>query len=608
MNRLSAALRTHSTQLVSTHSTPFLTYEIESVRVESCRPARPHYYHLSQLSPQNHGRHSVAATHSSTVDYQLCIAPFAVANHLGILFAKPSTMAAALSDNNSSGTQAPPPPPPTPPTDEASFCGAFFACTGPPRLLVLALLLSLGIGSIVSIVPGVVSDRFARLSHHYDGAPCSTFDRNDMPLECVLGGEDAQRFAAEANLAKNVLILLFASIIGSMSDCRGRKSFLALSFVLSSLAPVVLALMQCIANIHPIWYYASDCSNGLISGLTLMLTMLSDCLPPTFRAAGYGLFLACFLSGFALSQALALALSHVGVSIASAFLLLSGCFFTLCFVPETLSEETKTKALEKQSEEEGGLLRMIIRPVTELKILNRNRFFRLLAFVSFCSAFIYSSDQTLVVYYMEEHLAVHDEMVAYMLGAMSLLGVLVQVFLLNRVITFLGEKKTLILGFLLGTCHNVIYGIANSQSTIFAGLLLSEFTSLTYPVIIAMRSFNVGEEEQGHVQGAFFALASIANALGPACLQAIYDRTKHLPYPGPGLMFLFAAFVYFTGCVVACLLPAEKANCSYLSEEEAVRSQGEDGDEEAHEILSDSSTLESQREPLLGAAERHSST
>ena len=479
------------------------------------------------------------------------------------------------------------------------FFRTFFASVGALRLLVLALLLSLGIGSVVSIVPEVLSDRFARTSHHYDGAPCSTFDdRSDIPVECVQGGEDAQRFAADANLIKNVLIFLFASIVGSMTDCRGRKVFLAFSFLLSSLAPIVLALMQYFKTMNPYYYYAADCSNGLISGLTLMLTMLSDCLPPRFRAAGCGLFLAFFLSGFAMSQVLAITLSHVGVSLASAFLLLCGCFFALCFVPETLPEETMTRAIEKQSSEEGGLLQTIIRPISELKILNRNNFFRLLAFVSFCSAFIYSSDQTLVVYYMEEHLAVHDETVAYMLGAMSLVGVLIQVFLLNRVIGVFGEKKTLILGFFFGTFHNVIYGIANSQQTIFAGLLLSEFTGLTYPVLIAMRSFNVGEEEQGHVQGAFFALASIANGLGPVCLQAIYDRTQNLPYPGPGSMFLFASVVYFTGTVVACFLPADKANCNLQEEQET---HGEE-DEEADEIILDG--LESQREPLLGATER----
>lgn len=167
-----------------------------------------------------------------------------------------------------------------------SFYRAFFA-SGAPRLLVLALLLSLGIGSVVSIVPAVLSDRFARTSHHYDGAPCFTFDdRSNIPVECVQGGEDAQRFAADANLIKNVLIFLFASIVGSMTDCRGRKVFLAFSFLLSSLAPIVLALIQYLKTMNPTWYYAADCSNGLISGLTLMLTMLSDCLPESFCSIG----------------------------------------------------------------------------------------------------------------------------------------------------------------------------------------------------------------------------------------------------------------------------------------------------------------------------------
>ncbi len=98
--------------------------------------------------------------------------------------------------------------------------------------------------------------------------------------------------------------------------------------------------------------------------------------------------------------------------------------------------------------------------------------------------------------------------------------------------------------------------------------------------------------------GAFFALASIANGLGPVCLQAIYDRTQNLPYPGPGSMFLFASVVYFTGTVVACFLPADKANCNLQEEQE---SHGEE-DEEADEMILDG--LESQREPLLGATER----
>ena len=63
-------------------------------------------------------------------------------------------------------------------------------------------------------------------------------------------------------------------------------------------------------------------------------------------------------------------------------------------------------------------------------------------------------------------------------------------------------------------------------------------------------------------------------------------------------MFLFASVVDFTSTVVACFLPADKANCNLQEEQET---HGEE-DEEADEIILDG--LESQREPLLGATER----
>eukprot|EP00562_Extubocellulus_spinifer_P035702 CAMPEP_0178690218 /NCGR_PEP_ID=MMETSP0699-20121125/5951_1 /TAXON_ID=265572 /ORGANISM="Extubocellulus spinifer, Strain CCMP396" /LENGTH=540 /DNA_ID=CAMNT_0020335327 /DNA_START=217 /DNA_END=1839 /DNA_ORIENTATION=+ len=446
--------------------------------------------------------------------------------------------------------------------DNAEFFRTYFASSGAPQLLVLAFLLSFGIGSVVSIVPEVLSDRFARLSHSYAGQPCSSYEREDLPLECTLGGQDAQNAAAIATFAKNALILIFASIVGSVSDCRGRKGFLAFAFFLSSLAPLVLVVIQFESRLHPRWYYAAECSTGLVSTMTVALTMLSDSLPKRHRAPGYGIFLSAFMTGFALSQGLAVALSHTGVSIAATCLLLSGCIFTLFSMPETLSADAKMKAVEKRAASgDRGVLQIIARPIRELGILNRDRFFRRLAVVGFCSAMIYSSDTTLIIYYMEEHLAIGYQSIAYMLFAMSFLGVLVQVFLLKAVIAWFGEQKTLILGLFFGASHNFIYGIADSQSVVFVGLLVSELTSLHYPVLVALRSFNVGEDEQGHVQGAFHALASIANAVGPVLLQAIYNRTKDLPYPGPGTMFVFGAGVFFSGCVVACTLPSKQANC-----------------------------------------------
>ena len=47
----------------------------------------------------------------------------------------------------------------------ASFFGAYFRTKGAPLILVVTLLLSLGTGSFVSIVPGIMGDRLARINH-----------------------------------------------------------------------------------------------------------------------------------------------------------------------------------------------------------------------------------------------------------------------------------------------------------------------------------------------------------------------------------------------------------------------------------------------------------
>ena len=471
------------------------------------------------------------------------------------------------------------------------FFRIYFQSKGAPQLLVCSLMLSMGIGSVVSIVPELVADRFARLAHEYTGDPCSTFGRDNLPDACVGGGLDASNAAALGVLGKNILILIFAGIVGSSSDCRGRKAFLCVSFLLSALAPLVLVLLQLFETMSPVWYYAADCSNGLISAMTIALTMLSDTLPPKLRAPGFGLFLSAFMTGFAVSQMLAIFLSHIGVSIASTAMMLAGSLFTLCFVPETLSTEAKTKAIEKQqSSEEGGVLQIVTRPLREMRILNRDKFFRRLAFLSFCSAMIYSSDTTLVVYYMEQHLSIGYRDIAYMLAIMSFLGVLVQVCLLKAAIRWFGEKKTLFIGFCFGTIHNFIYAISNSELMIFFGLIVSELTSLTFPVLVALRSFNVGIDEQGHVQGAFFSLASVANAIGPVTLQAIYAKTKTLPYPLPGSLFFFASAVYLSAVIVTYFLPSDQANCHETA------NRNEAG--HSAECVEDSYESESQ-EPLL---------
>jgi hypothetical protein len=82
------------------------------------------------------------------------------------------------------------------PEANTGFIRYFITSSGPPQIITLCLLLALALGSTVGVVPSLVEDRFARLNHGYEGAPCLQLKMGERPQECLLGNDDAQNAAA----------------------------------------------------------------------------------------------------------------------------------------------------------------------------------------------------------------------------------------------------------------------------------------------------------------------------------------------------------------------------------------------------------------------------
>jgi fucose permease len=99
--------------------------------------------------------------------------------------------------------------------------------------------------------------------------------------------------------------------------------------------------------------------------------------------------------------------------------------------------------------------------------------------------------RTLLIYYLEERLAFNDRDVASMFMLMGLLGILIQGVLLKYINEFIGEKKVVVLSFVLGIVTNLIYGLAKHKSTIFIGIVVGTFSGMSFPTISAIKSNNV---------------------------------------------------------------------------------------------------------------------
>ena len=132
-----------------------------------------------------------------------------------------------------------------------SFIVQFAKTKGPPQITFLMMLLAIGGGMTIGVVPSVMTDRFARLNHGYDSdISCTSYDSKpdllgEKPSECYQGSADAQTAVATSNLISNGLTFVTSSLIGSLSDEYGRRgklfwfcSFVVLSaWLLSILVP-----------------------------------------------------------------------------------------------------------------------------------------------------------------------------------------------------------------------------------------------------------------------------------------------------------------------------------------------------------------------------------
>lgn len=105
-----------------------------------------------------------------------------------------------------------------------SFIVQFAKSKGPPQITFIMMLIAIGLGCTIGVVPAVMVDRFARLQHGYSlETPCSAWSVEEKPAECFAGSADAQAAVASSNFISNILTFLTSSMIGSLSDAYGRK-------------------------------------------------------------------------------------------------------------------------------------------------------------------------------------------------------------------------------------------------------------------------------------------------------------------------------------------------------------------------------------------------
>ena len=150
--------------------------------------------------------------------------------------------------------------------------------------------------------------------------------------------------------------------------------------------------------------------------------------------------------------------------------------------------------------------------------------------------------ETVVGLYVSDEFSASPQEIAFMITATGLIGVIMQLFVVDRIVSAFGELNVLKI-FLSITAVGFLLSIVATSFGMFFGISLLIFlaTSILRPVLTTLISKLAGNE-QGFAMGMNNAYMSIGNIAGPLMAGALYD--VHILYPFiAGLIILVVTIV-----------------------------------------------------------------
>jgi len=328
---------------------------------------------------------------------------------------------------------------------------------------------------------------------------------------------------------------VFSPIIGSLSDRFGRRPVILISIFGLAVDWVLMALAP------NLWWLAVGRIIGGItsSSFTAVYAYLADIIPPEGRAKAYGLVGAAFSAGFIAGPALGGVLGEWGPRtpfwVAAA---LSGIAFLygLFVLPESLPTERRMAFAWSRAN-----------PLGAFRLLRRHAELTGLAWVYFLLYFAHHVFSAVFVLYAAHRYGFGPLETGLLLAFAGLLEMLVQIFLVGRVSGWLGDRRTMVVGLVLGAFGILGMGIAPTGWLFIAALVPNALWSLALPTIQSLMTRLVSEREQGQLQGANNSVASVAGVISPLFFGALYGVSVGF---APGLVFVIAAVVLLGGAAI----------------------------------------------------------
>ncbi len=341
---------------------------------------------------------------------------------------------------------------------------------------------------------------------------------------------------------------LFGPFLGNLSDRFGRRPvlivslvFMGLDYFLMAIAPTLLLL------------FVARVLSG-ITGATYSTAAayLSDTSEKGERSANFGYIGGAFGIGFVLGPAIGGLLAEFGVRmpfiVAGAFALLNA-LFGYFVLPETLSEDKRRKFEWRRANPFLALLRVRRLPAVGSVML--------VVFIYSTANNVYPSIWS---FFTIERFGWQPSMVGFSLGAYGICAAITQGVILGIMIKRYGVERTAVVGMLISIGALMFLTVVDSTLLLFLGMPITALGAVVGPALQGMMADQVGDDEQGELQGVFASVISISAIISPLLMTFIFQQftQQSAPVYLPGAPFAAAAVLSAIALIVFYLSRSER--------------------------------------------------
>lgn len=348
-----------------------------------------------------------------------------------------------------------------------------------------------------------------------------------------------------------VMQLVFAPILGGLSDRFGRRPVLLLALAGLAVDYILMAVAPSL-----IWLFVGRFLAGVFGATwPVANACVADVSTDETRAGNFGLIAGAAGIGFVFGPVLGGALAFIGPRapffVASILILIAAGIGTI-YLPETL-EKTKQRRFDwTRANPVGGLLKV-----------GKQRAVLGIMLASFLMQFAWMSFAVVWPYFTKERFGWDELEIGISVALYGLLIAIMQGGLTGPVTKRFGNVPVCVFSLLLGIALYGSYTVLSVGWIAYALIVLSAPTAFSGPIMQTMMTQRVADDQQGELQGAIGSVMAVNAIVSPIVMTQVfgYFTSPSAPLYLPGAPFAVSAvLIVFTLIVFVLAARRDKAH------------------------------------------------